>query len=60
MCETGDLGIKWPHWHTLVFSSDITIDMRFVCPKDVLKKCWCRGPVQFTGRRGQQSTAMRI
>ena len=20
MCETRDLGIKWPHWHTLVFS----------------------------------------
>ena len=19
MCETRDLGIKWPHWHTLIF-----------------------------------------
>ena len=37
MCETRDLGIKWPHWHTLVFSSEITIDMRSVCPKDVRK-----------------------
>ena len=37
MCETRDLGIEWPCWHTLVFSSEITIDMRFVCPKDVRK-----------------------
>ena len=37
MCETRDLGIKWPYWHTLLFSSEITIDMRFVCPKDVRK-----------------------
>ena len=21
MCETRDLGIKWPYWHTLVFRS---------------------------------------
>ena len=37
MCETRDLGIKSPYWHTLVFSSEITIDKRFVCPKDVRK-----------------------
>ena len=35
MCETRDLGIKWPHWHTLIFSDETRIDMRFVCPKDV-------------------------
>ena len=35
MCETRDLGIKWPCWHTLVFDDEIKIDMRFVCPKDV-------------------------
>ena len=23
MCETRDLGIKWPHWHTLMFSDEI-------------------------------------
>ena len=34
MCETRDLGIKWPCWHTLVFRNEITIDMRYVCPKD--------------------------
>ena len=37
MCETRDLGIKSPHWHTLIFGNDIKIDMRFVCPKDVKK-----------------------
>ena len=35
MYETRDLGFKWPYWHTLVFSDEITIDMRCVCPKDV-------------------------
>ena len=37
MCETRDLGIKWPCWHTLVFGDEIKIDMIFVCPKDVKK-----------------------
>ena len=37
MCETRDLCIKWACWHTLVFSNEITIDMRYVCPKDVKK-----------------------
>ena len=37
MCETRDLGIKWPHWHILIFEGDRTIDMRYVCPKDVKK-----------------------
>ena len=37
MCETRDLGIKWPYWHTLIFGNDTKIDMRLVCPKDVKK-----------------------
>ena len=37
MCETTDLGIKWPHWQTLIFEGDRRIDMRHVCPKDVKK-----------------------
>ena len=37
MCETRDLGVKWPHWHTLIFEGDRNIDMRFVCPEDVKK-----------------------
>ena len=35
MCETRDLGIKWLFWHTLMFEGDRSIDMRYVCPKDV-------------------------
>ena len=34
VCETLDLGIKWPYWHTLVFSDEIKTDMRYVCSKD--------------------------
>ena len=37
MCEKCGLGIKWPQWHTLMFSDKIKMDMRFVCPKDVEK-----------------------
>ena len=37
MCETRDLGIKWPHRHTLVFEGDRNVDMGHVCPKDVKK-----------------------
>ena len=35
MCETRDLGTKWPHWHTLIFEGYVRIDMRDACPKDV-------------------------
>ena len=37
MCETRDLGIKWPQWHTLMFEGQETVDMRVVCPQDVKK-----------------------
>ena len=37
MCETRDLGIKWPQWHTLTSEGEARIDMRYVCPKDVKK-----------------------
>ena len=37
MWETRDLGIKWPLWHTLIFGCDRSIDMRYVCPKDLKK-----------------------
>ena len=33
MCETRYLGIQWPHWHTLIFSDETRIDMRFCVPK---------------------------
>ena len=37
MCETRDLGIKGPRWHTLTFEGDRKFDMRYVCTKDVKK-----------------------
>ena len=37
MCETRDLGIKWPRWHTLLFEGQVSVDMRVVCPQDVKK-----------------------
>ena len=37
MCETRDLGIKWPHRHTLIHEGVRNIDMRVVCAKDVKK-----------------------
>ena len=37
MCETRDLGFEWPHWHTLIFSDETRIDVRFVRPRDVKK-----------------------
>ena len=35
MCETRDLGIKWPPMAHIDVQSGDKIDMRFVCPKDV-------------------------
>ena len=37
MCETRDLGIKWPQWQTLLFERQVAVDMRVVCPQDVKK-----------------------
>ena len=59
MCETRDLGIKWPHLHTLVFNDETRIQMRFECPKGTFKRCWCSGPDQCIGRSGQQSMSMK-
>ena len=37
MRETLDLGVKWPHWHTLIVEGEIRVDMRNACPEDVHK-----------------------
>ena len=37
MCETRDMGPRWPHWHKLVFRGETRIDMWYVCPRDVKK-----------------------
>ena len=35
MCETRNLGSKWPQWHTLMFEGQEKVDMRVVCPQEV-------------------------
>ena len=27
-CETRDLGIQWPQWHTLLFEGQVAVDMK--------------------------------
>ena len=55
MCETRDLDVKWPHWHTLMFSDEIKIDMRFVCPKDVKKMLVQRAPISVLEEVGSKA-----
>ena len=38
LCETRDLGIKWPQWRTLILEGQVQVDMTYVCPKDVKTK----------------------
>ena len=37
MCDTRDLGMKWPHRHALIFEGEVRVDMKYVCPNDVKK-----------------------
>ena len=37
MCQTRDLGIKWPQSHTLPFEGQVAVGMRVVCLQDVKK-----------------------
>ena len=46
MHETRDLGIKW---------HEITIDMRYVCPKDVKKMLVQRGSISILEEVGSQA-----
>ena len=46
MCQTRDLGIQWPHWHTLIFSDETRIDVRFLFPRDVRKDAGAEGPIR--------------
>ena len=57
MCETRDLGITWPQWHTLIFEGQTRVDHRYVCRKDVEKMVFETG--QLVGRSGQRSTSMK-
>ena len=33
MCETRDLGIQWPRWHTLTFEGQVTREHETRVPK---------------------------
>ena len=35
VCETRELSIMWPQWHTRMFEGQEKVDMRVVCPQDV-------------------------
>ena len=59
MCETRDLGIKWPCLHTLVHGDKIKIDMRYVSKGRQKDADTYRWPDQCTGRRGKPSTNMK-
>ena len=59
MCETRDLGCKWPFWQTWIFEGDRSIDMRYVCPKDV-KKLLLQQARKVYWKSGQQSMSMKI
>ena len=57
MCETRDLGMEWPYWHTLTVEGEARIDMRYVCPKNVKKMLL--QPGQSTGESGKQNMNMK-
>ena len=59
MCETRDLGIKWSFWHTLTFEGDRSIDMKYVCPKDVKKILLQQAREAYWKKWGQQSMNMK-
>ena len=59
MCETRDLGCKWPFWQTCMFEGDRSIDMRYVSPKDVKKMLLQQGRKVYW-KSGQQSMSMKI
>ena len=40
MCETRDLGIKWPQRHTLLFEGQVAMDMGVLCPQGCEKRCY--------------------
>ena len=55
MCEARDLGIRWPQWHTLIFSDEVKIDMRFVCSEDVKNDAGAEGPISVLEEVGSKA-----
>ena len=54
MCETRDLGIKWPQRHTLMFEDQVAVNMRVVCPRDVKKMLLKQTRVVYWNRLAAQ------
>ena len=55
MCETRDLGIKWLHWHTLIFEGDRNIDMRCICTKKSEEHAFAAGHDSLLGEVGSKA-----
>ena len=56
MCETREMGFKWPFWRTLAFSDVERTDMRYVCPSDVKKDAGAEGPINALEEVGKAWT----
>ena len=55
MCETRDLGIRWPHRHTSIFEGEVRIDMRYVLPKRREEDALASGQVSFLEEVGSKA-----
>ena len=55
MCETRDLGIQWPQWHTLLFGEQVAVDMRVVCLQFVKNMTLKRARMVLWRKMGSQS-----
>ena len=60
MCETRDLDIKWPQWHTLIFEGQVRADMRYVCPKRREEDAFETGQVSLLEEVGCEARVRRI
>ena len=58
MCETRDLGIKLPYWHTLISVEQVAVDMRVVCLQDGKKMLLKQAKTVFW-KSGQLNTNVR-
>ena len=55
MCETRDLGIQRPQWHTSLFDGQVTVDMSVVCPQDVKKMLVKQARMVYRKKLGSQT-----
>ena len=59
MCETRDLGTKWPLWHTLIFTDETRIDMMFLCAQETLKIAGAEDQISVVEEVGSKARARR-